>query len=153
MFQLGALSVASKKSCTFKLWGCFSSGMLGTIAFYCLHSSKPYFFSIPGAETTSQITRGFFSSPPLLISQRLNSPCQPHQNVTRRSSSLKQCAISNSVSLSLFFFYPYRSLVQVPNSVPFCTVPRRQCGTFEKGDIFQQEDCERLRFGSAWNIG
>lgn len=99
----------------------------------CLHSSKPYFFPILGAEATSQITRVFFFSQPLLICQRLISPCQPRQNVTRHSSSLKQCAISNSI---FFFFYPYRSLVQVPNSVPFCTLPRRQCGTFENRRYF-----------------
>lgn len=106
----------------------------------CLHLSKPYFFFHSLVQRLFHKSQGVFFSLP--ICRHLTSLCQQRQNVTRHSSSLNQCAISNSI----YFFYPLRSLVQVPNSVPFCTVPGRQCGTFEKGDIFQQKDSERLRF-------
>lgn len=105
-FQLSAHSITGKKSCTFKLWCCFSSGMLGTAAFYWgilstfIKAMVFFFHSWCKGHFTDY--KGFFSPWRSLICQRLTSQHQPRQNVTRHSSSLKQCAISNSI----YFFIP-----------------------------------------------
>lgn len=79
-------------------------------------------------------SQGFFFSPSLSLYASVSFP---HASRVRMSQDIALPWSSVPFQTAFFFFfYPYRSLVQVPNSVPFCTLPRRQCGTFENRRYF-----------------